>query len=94
MNTLKTLLLLLCIATIQIVVAQSTSVAVTDYSSQPAYRSGMIYLKLKDNAQIYLPKFKRGDKFDNYPKFTDHLKKPKALLFSTLTALSLIQQPM
>ncbi|MBK9459717.1 MAG: fibronectin type III domain-containing protein [Sphingobacteriales bacterium] len=54
-------------ATIQIVVAQSTSVAVTDYSSQPAYRSGMIYLKLKDNAQIYLPKFKRGDKFDNYP---------------------------
>lgn len=70
MNKLKMLGLLLCMATIQIVIAQSTSVAVTDNSSQPAYRSGMIYLKLKDNAQIYLPKFKRGDKFDNYPLLT------------------------
>ena len=74
MNTIKLLTLWLFLAATQVLLAQSASVSVADYSSLPAHRSGMIYLKIKDNAQINLPKYKRGDNFGSYPVLKPFIK--------------------
>lgn len=60
--------LLLFITTLQVVVAQNPlNAGASSNGNQPAYRPGMVFLKIKDDSKIYLPKFKKGDKFDNYP---------------------------
>jgi hypothetical protein len=73
MNTFRFLSALLLLSFIYTkAVAQSPNIA-TDMLSMPAYQEGRVYVKIKDNANLVLPEYKRGDKVLHYPLLGDML---------------------